>query len=217
MKRRTGGQSIVPSALPQNPTIKRTIRYSINTGGTVLVYRNCLLSLIAALALAGNSNVIFLIQGIRVRRLQVWSISGAEGNQQLALVWGTSQGPSDTISAVGNLMFPARIDSRPPAGSYASMWQMHDPAAAVGSENDLVFEIVVGNDVIIDLEVEMVLEGNVASNARLSDPATGVTTTTAVGLWYLHLDSLNAAGSAAGSRLAAPVFFDPMLVTSRTP
>lgn len=213
---RSRGQSIVPNALPQNPVIKRTFRYSVTTGGTVIVYRNCLLSLMAS-SVTGSTAVWFLIQAIRVRRLQIWSISGAEGNQQLDLIWGTSQGPSDSISAVGNLMFPARIDSRPPAGSYAGMWQMHDPAASVGTENDLVFEIKLGNDVIVDLEVEMVLEGNVASNARLSDPATGVVVAGALGLNYNYLDCLNAAGTASGSQLAAPVLFSPLSITSRTP
>lgn len=167
--------------------------------------------------ISGVASTLALINALRVKRVKLWALADV-GTQQVSLVWGSSQGPSDAITAIGNATFPAHVDARPPPQSYAALWQMHDSSSVVGAEGNLVFAVIVSSSTVLDLECEMVLEGDAAGAVgSINDPAFLTATSTVGGLFYTHLDSLSSNGLAAGSRLAAPNYFTPLLISSRTP
>jgi hypothetical protein len=214
-KRNPPNSSLVPRALPQNPIVRRTIRYITSAGGTESVYRNCLLSLIAISSTAAT-NVMFPIQSIRVRKVEMWSLGGTDSSQRVAIFWGTSQGPTDEIVAYGNTAFPAHLVARPPAGSYAGMWQVHDPGSAIGSESNLVMQLSCSANCVLDLHFEMVAEATVTGIAA-GDSAVGLKTTNTLGLGYTSLGNLNSAGAAAGTNIFIPAVFTQYILSGRTP
>ncbi len=200
---------LLPPQMDPNPSFNRVLRYRWTGSGTSNIYRNCLLSLFSAGSAATTSR-IFPIDGMRIKRIKIYSLDSTSATHSINILWGSEQGPDKLVNAVGNNTFPAVLDCVPPKNSYAAMWQTDD--SSVGGEDDLVFSIFADGtavECIVDLYFEYVQE-------RATTVAVGVGTINGPGIFYHHLDSLNAAGSAGGTQLCVPVGYTVDVLASRT-
>jgi hypothetical protein len=187
----------------------RKIRYTATGTGTSIVYRNCLLSLIAADSSTVNStNAVFLISSIRIQRCKVYmpNSGGTEGFQSTSMVWHSQFGKDTEIQAVGNGVQPACIDSRPPKLSGASFWSLMNQ-----NESEKILSIHVGDSsMIVDIWIEFTLADGICSYGVFG------ANQAAANILYLPLDSLNSASSAGGSALLAADSLAQAVLTGRT-
>ncbi len=201
--------TIIPPMLESNPRLHRVIRYK-SVGGTSTVYRNCLLSLISGSSTSATARVA-LLNSVRIKKIRMWSLDpNPTSMQELSITWASPEGPASTVSRLGNVSFPAYIDTKPPAGSFARAWQTHQSTS--GAESDNLFFVSAVGDYVLDIHFDCVFEG-----VGVSPAATLVGTATSPGVYYHHLDCLNSAGSGGGSQLLVPVAYTVDLLTSRTP
>ncbi len=200
---------LLPPQLKQNPSFRRVFRFK-STGGTSNVYRNNILSLFSCASAASTARV-FPISAIKIRKVSMWVLDpNPTSLQEINFTWDGSEGPTSTQSAYGNVSFPAKIVTRPPPKCYASSWQVQ--GSSIGAASDRLFFISSqSGDYVLDLDCDIVLEG-----VGISGAATGVGTAAAAGVYYHHLDCLDAAGTAAGTQLLVPTAFTVDALASRT-
>jgi len=208
------GRSLMPKQYKSNPTATRKFRFGTTQGsstvGVCSVYRNCLLSLVALDSSTSSlTSVAFLISSIRLMRLKVWDLGDPDNIGQfsnISVMFFSQTGRNEEYTATGNYVTPARLSLTPPKHSLANNWSLSNQL-----ESDLLFQInTTTTNVVVDIEVEYTYDSGVISFGTTPGALTSAT------LSYADLDSLNAAGSGAGTQNLRPIANKRIVLATRT-
>jgi len=152
-------------AVTQIPMFKPTVAFNhkfrfagLSTAAGVTISGKNLLNLL----LVGSSTTTSarLLEGIKIKRLQIWlapAVLGANAMTSISVEWFGYNAPSTVVSDTAIGVVPAKLDTRPPKSATASMWAtsggMLDSTAQIGQ----LFTIIGTNstlDIVIDLTCE---------------------------------------------------------------
>ncbi len=206
------GQPMIPPPLKISPVYRRTMRFR-GASGTAIVTQKSMLSLLIANNSGGTVGGLALMEAAKIRNVRIWANDTA-ATQTITLLW-TGAGPGSRTTVTGNSAIPAKMSTRPPPDSLANDWTQHNlfvmaGANAAGISTTDLFQVISNCAYILDLDFEFTLE----NGAMATVVGTGIANTQ---LSHAQLDSLDRAGTGAGTALLTPIGLDLLTtLTSRT-
>ncbi len=175
----SSGGSIQPP--PFVPTVRASHKFRFTSDANNGVYNIDRASLLNLLVVATSATTtVRLVEGIRLREVEMWSNPTALGSppSSLQIEWTGENAPSVVISDTSMGVRPAHVRSRPPARSSAQWWSMSG-----SQETDNLFQISVPQNSVIDLTVDLRF-------VEQESPTAGETPTGAA-LGHIYCDALD--------------------------
>jgi len=145
--------SQAPTAYKADPIQTRKLRF-MNTVQVPGSYTVTIGDLFRTYLLWDTTDLMPLYAGIRIRRIQVWSLNVTSSNlfTSISLEWLSANAPSTEISRSGDQAHPAYITTQPPDGSLAGFWYSYQNSTLTTP----LFLLNLNGSEIVDVEIEYV-------------------------------------------------------------